>query len=131
MATKTDKNGTGAGVVVPDNRTGAGAESTPVVTLQALEALVTQWANLSSKDGRLFSALCGVSNPAVAVQNMLNLIGRFHAMARAGSSKAFTFADSHPFAGMTGRDALNAVTDERESNGKVRTRARDTYKIRK
>jgi hypothetical protein len=130
MATKTSNgNGTGARVAVPEN--GTGAESTPVVTLQSLEALVTEWANLSSKDGRLFSALCGVSNPAVAVQNMLNLIGRIQTMARTGASKAFTFADSHPFAGMTGRDALNAVTDERESNGKVRTRARDTYKVRK
>lgn len=128
MATKTDKNGTGAGVLVPDNRTGA---DTPVVTLDSLEALVTRWANLSSKDGRLFSALCAAENPAKAVETMLALIGEFRGMAKAGASKAFTFPSSHTFHGMTGRDALNAITDDRDSNGKVRTLARDKYKIRK
>lgn len=107
------------------------APVTPAVTMGALEALVSNWANLSSKDARLFSALCGAGdNVDTAVSRMLALIGEFRAMARTGASKAFTFPGAHPFHGMTGRDALNAITDDRESNGRVRTLARDTYKVR-
>jgi hypothetical protein len=103
----------------------------PTVTMEALEALVCQWANLSSKDARLFSALCGAGeNVESAIARMTALIGEFRAMARTGASKAFTFPSGHTFSGMTGRDALNAVTDDRDSNGKVRTAARDRYKIR-
>ncbi len=104
------------------------APAGPVVDKTGVERVFYRYANLDGKRARLFSALCGSENPARDVADMSAFIDDIRAMARTGASKAFTFPDGHALAGKTGRDALNAITDDRESNGAIRTAVKKNYK---
>ncbi|GMU20604.1 MAG: hypothetical protein AMXMBFR13_07010 [Phycisphaerae bacterium] len=106
-----------------------GAKSdSAVVTRESVENLLYRWASMPSKLQRLFAAVCAMDNPQEALQEVQGLIAELRAAARSAASKNFTFEKGHQCEGLTGRDALNAITDDRESNGKVRQKVKAAYR---
>ena len=99
-----------------------------VVTRETVEHLLYRWASMPSKLQRLFGLVCAMDNPQEALKEVQGLIAEVRAAARSAASKNFTFEKGHKCEGFTGRDALNAVTDDRESNGKVRQQVKAAYR---
>ena len=122
------KNTETATVATPAPATVPPVAPAPIVDTATVETVFYRYAGLDGKTARLFSALCALDNPATVYASMMAFIDDIRKMARMGASKAFTFPDGHPLGGKTGRDALNAIVDDRESNGAIRKTVKANYK---
>jgi hypothetical protein len=102
-----------------------------VVTAEAVDALLERWANMDPVLGRLLIILAGLTDIDRSVGEVKEFLGLIQAHARHPSAVSFQFPKHHKCAGKTGRDALNAITDERESNGTIRKLVKEQYRIAK
>jgi hypothetical protein len=100
----------------------------PIGNKKTVETVLDTYANMPTKEARLMSAVIALDNPADVFAHVVRFIGEIRALARQTGAKSYTFPKGHECEGFTGRDALNAILDERESNGKVRARIRKAYK---
>ena len=106
-------------------------EGQGIVTAEAVDAVLEKWANMDAVLARLLIILTGLTDIDKSVGEVKEFLANVQALARHPSATSFQFPKQHKCAGKTGRDALNAITDERESNGTIRKLVKEQYRISK
>lgn len=102
-----------------------------IVTAEVVDGILEKWANMDAVLARLLIIIASLTDADKAYAEVKAFLAEIQSAARHPSAVNFQFPKNHLCAKDTGRDALNAITDERESNGTIRAKIKKQYRVSK